>query len=55
MEAKSDTSLFIYQRCNDTMYLLFVKKNIVLIASSATILQHTISALKQEFTMKDLR
>jgi hypothetical protein len=34
--------------------LLYVD-DIVLTASSATLLQQTISALKQEFTMKDLR
>jgi hypothetical protein len=52
-EAKSDTSLFIFQSGTDTVYLLLYIDDIVLIASSATILQQTISALKQEFAMKD--
>jgi hypothetical protein len=34
--------------------LLYID-DIVLTASSATLLQQTISALKREFTMKDLR
>jgi hypothetical protein len=55
VEAKSDTSLFIFWRSTDTIYLLLYVNVIVLIASSATLLQQTISTLKLEFTMKDLR
>jgi hypothetical protein len=55
VEAKSDTSLFIFRRSTDTVYLLLYVDDIVLTASSATLLQQTISAIKQEFTMKDLR
>jgi hypothetical protein len=54
VEAKSDTSLFVFRRGTDTVYLLFYVDDIVLTASSATLLQQTISALKQEFAMKDL-
>jgi hypothetical protein len=53
VEAKSDTSLFIYQRVEDTVYLLCVDDS-VLMASTTDPLQRTIIALKQEFAMKDL-
>jgi hypothetical protein len=36
------------------VYMLLYIDDIVLIASSAALLQQTISALKREFTMKDL-
>jgi hypothetical protein len=54
VEAKSNTSLFIFWRGTDTIYLLLYVDDIVLTASSAALLQQTASALKQEFTMKDL-
>jgi hypothetical protein len=54
VEAKSDTSLFVFRRGTDMVYLLLYINDIVLTASSATFLQQTISALKQEFVMKDL-
>jgi hypothetical protein len=54
VEAKSDTSLFIYQRGDDTVYLLLYVDDIVLIASTADLLQHAIVALQREFAMKDL-
>jgi hypothetical protein len=54
VEAKSDTSLFVFWHGTDTVYLLLYVDDIVLTASSAALLQQTISALKQEFTMKDL-
>jgi hypothetical protein len=47
VEAKSDTSLFVFWRGTDTIYLLLYVDDIVLTASSATLLQQTISALKQ--------
>jgi hypothetical protein len=55
VEVKSDTSLFVFRRGTDTIYLLLYINNIVLTTSSTALLQQTISALKQEFTMKDLR
>jgi hypothetical protein len=55
VEAKFDTSLFIFWRNTYTVYLLLYIDTIVLTASSATLLQQTISALKREFTMKDIR
>jgi hypothetical protein len=55
VEAKSDTSLFVFRRGTDMVYLLLYVDDIVLTASSAALLQQTISALKQEFAMKDLR
>jgi hypothetical protein len=54
VEGKSDTSLFFFLRGANTVYLLFYVDDIVLTASSTMLLQHTISALKQEFAMKDL-
>jgi len=39
VEAKSDTSLFIYRRGSDIVYLLLYVDNIVLIASSAALLR----------------
>ena len=53
VEAKSDTSLFVYRRGVDTVYLLYVD-DIVLTASSTELLRRTISALQREFSMKDL-
>jgi len=54
VEAKSDTSLFIYQRGSDTAYLLLYVDDIVLTASSSDSLRRIISALQWEFAMKDL-
>jgi hypothetical protein len=54
VEAKSNTSLFVFRRGTDMVYLLLYVDDIILTASSAALLQQTISALKQEFAMKDL-
>jgi hypothetical protein len=54
VEVKSDTSLFVFRCSSDTVYLLLYVDDIILTTSSATLLQQTIFALKQEFTMKDL-
>jgi hypothetical protein len=54
VEAKSVTSLFIYCRGDDTVFLLFYVDDIVLTASTADLLQRTIVALQWEFAMKDL-
>jgi hypothetical protein len=54
VEAKSDTYLFFFWHGTDTVYLLLYVDDIVLTSSSAALLQQTISALKQQFTMKDL-
>jgi hypothetical protein len=55
VEVKSDTSLFIFRRGTDTVYLLLYIDDIILTASITALLQWTISALKREFAMKDLR
>jgi hypothetical protein len=55
VEAKSDTSLFVFRCGSDTIYLLLYIDDIALTATSVTLLQHTISTLKREFVMKDLR
>jgi len=54
VEAKSDTSLFVYQHGSDTAYLLLYVDDIVLTASSPGFLRRIISALQQEFSMKHL-
>ena len=54
VEAKSDTSLFIYKQGQDTVYLLLYVDDIMLTASSSSLLCCTIVALQQEFSMKDL-
>ena len=54
IEAKSDTSLFIYRRGSDLVYLLLYVDDIVLTASSAGLLRWAIQALQSEFSMKDL-
>jgi histone deacetylase 1/2 len=54
VEAKSDTSLFVYQRGSDTAYLLLYVDDIVLTASSPDLLRRIISALQREFAMKNL-
>jgi hypothetical protein len=45
VEAKADTSLFIFCRGADTVYLLLYVDYIILIASSMALLHHTVSAL----------
>lgn len=47
-------SLFIFRRGSDTTYLLLYVDDIVLTASSDGFLDRIISALQQEFAMKDL-
>jgi hypothetical protein len=54
IKAKSDTSLFLFHHGTNMVYLLLYIDDIVLTTSSTVLLQHTISALKQEFAMKDL-
>jgi hypothetical protein len=54
IEAKSDTSLFIFRRGSDTVYLLLYVDDIILTASSTEPLRRTISALQREFATKDL-
>ena len=47
-EAKSDTSLFIYRRGDETSYLLLYVDDIVLTASSQRLLQSVITSLQQD-------
>jgi hypothetical protein len=54
VEAKSDTSLFIYHHADGVAYLLLYVDDIVLTASSTQLLQRIITSLQQEFAMKDL-
>jgi hypothetical protein len=45
IEAKSDTSLFIFRRDSDTVYLLLYIDDIILTASSTELLRHAIFCL----------
>jgi hypothetical protein len=54
VEAKTDTSLFVFHRGSDIAYLFLYVDDIVLTASSTELLCHIIAALQQEFSMKDL-
>jgi hypothetical protein len=47
VEAQSDMSLFIYRRGDDTIYVLLYVDDIVLMASTADLLQRTIGALQR--------
>jgi hypothetical protein len=54
VEAKSDTSMFIYRRGDDTVFLLLYVDDIVLTTSTTNLLHRTIAALQREFAVKDL-
>ncbi|WVZ70679.1 LOW QUALITY PROTEIN: hypothetical protein U9M48_019322 [Paspalum notatum var. saurae] len=54
VETKSDTSLFVFRRGSDIVYLLVYVDDIVLTASSPPLLCSTIAALQREFSMSDL-
>jgi hypothetical protein len=54
IEAKSDTSLFIFRRGSDTVYLLLYVDDIILTTFSTELLRRTIFALQREFAMKYL-
>jgi hypothetical protein len=54
IEAKSNISLFIFCHDSDMVYLLLYADDIILTTSSTELQRHNISALQQEFTMKDL-
>jgi hypothetical protein len=54
IETMSNTSLFIFHRGSNTVYLLLYVDDIILNASSTKLLHRTISALQLEFVMKDL-
>jgi hypothetical protein len=45
VEAKLDTSLFVYHRGTDTTYLLLYVDDIILTASSPELLKHTTTTL----------
>jgi hypothetical protein len=45
VEAKADTSLFIFRQGTDTVYLLLYIDDIILTASSTMLLRRTVSAL----------
>ncbi|GKA27238.1 ribonuclease H-like domain-containing protein [Tanacetum coccineum] len=52
--SRCDSSLFIYRSSTDTTFLLIYVDDIVLIASSTTLLQKIIFSLHREFDMTDL-
>jgi hypothetical protein len=53
-EAKSDTSLFIYQQGSAIAYLLLYVDDIILTTSSPDLVSQIIIALQESFPMKDL-
>lgn len=54
IESKSDASLFVLHHGTTTAYLLLYVDDIILTASSQTILHQIIVQLSREFSMKDL-
>ncbi|GKC11294.1 ribonuclease H-like domain-containing protein, partial [Tanacetum coccineum] len=52
--SRCDSSLFIYRHGSDIAYLLLYVDDIVLTASSSTLLQQVIGSLHAEFSMTDL-
>ena len=54
MGARSNMSLFILRHDSGTIYLLLYVDDIVLMASSVSLLRWAIEALQNEFSMKDL-
>ncbi|KAJ9555155.1 LOW QUALITY PROTEIN: hypothetical protein OSB04_009769 [Centaurea solstitialis] len=54
LSSKTDTSLFTYHRDSDTIYLLLYVDDIILSASSPTLISMVISKLSSEFPMSDL-
>jgi hypothetical protein len=54
VETKCDTSLFVFRCGDDMVYLLLYVDDIVLTASSTSLLRRTITSLQKEFSMKDL-
>ena len=54
MSAKTDSSLFVYRRGLDMAYPLLYVDDIILTASSSTLLHSLIGSLRSEFTMTDM-
>jgi hypothetical protein len=54
VEAKGDTSLFIFHHGTKTVYLLLYVDDIILTVTSMVLLQRVIAALQNYFPMKDL-
>ncbi|KAJ9548025.1 hypothetical protein OSB04_020568 [Centaurea solstitialis] len=54
LSSKTDTSLFTYHRESDTIYFLLYVDDIILTASSPTLISMVISQLSSEFPMSDL-
>lgn len=55
LHSKTDSSLFIFHKGVETVYLLLYVDDIIFIASSLVLLQNTISMLSNKFSMTDLR
>ncbi|GKC32868.1 ribonuclease H-like domain-containing protein [Tanacetum coccineum] len=52
--SRCNSSLFIYRQGSQVVYLLLYMDDIILTASSTTLLQHLIDSLHREFDMTDL-
>jgi hypothetical protein len=51
---RSDSSLFVLCRGHDVAYLLLYVDDMVITASSSSLLQHVVTELHDEFTVKDM-
>lgn len=54
IQSKCDASLFVYQKNNELTYLLLYVDDIIITASSSTLLQSVITSLKSEFEITDM-
>jgi hypothetical protein len=54
IQSKADTSLFVYNRNGATAYLLLYVDDMILSASSTSLLRHVIARLHDAFAVKDM-
>ena len=54
VQSKADTSLFVYHRHGTMAYLLLYVDDMILSASSTSLLQHIIKRLHDAFAVKDM-
>ena len=54
VQSKADSSLFVYHHNGATSYLLLYIDDMILLASTATLLRHIINRLQDAFAVKDM-
>jgi hypothetical protein len=54
VSSKSDTSLFIYNKCGIIIYMLVYVDDIIVVSSTAKAAAHLLAKLRQTFPVKDL-